>query len=77
MTEGSADRAAVAHRAVGDGAGNPLHGAARHIGYSSVLDVAMRDAGADHELVAAAFGLFQFGKPGDIDDQIRLAPAAD
>ena len=56
VTERSADGAAVAHRAIGDGGGDPLHGAAGHVGYSSVLDIAMRDAGADHELVAAAFG---------------------
>ena len=77
MAERSADRAAVAHGAVGDGGGDPLHGAARHIGDAPILDIAMGDAGADDELVAAAFGLLQFGKPGDVDDQVRLRPAAD
>ena len=56
-------------------AGDPLHGAARDIGDASILDVAMGDAGADHEFVAAAFRLLQFGKPRDIDDQIRLDQA--
>src|ERR1700690_1007592 len=72
MTERSPDRATVADRPVGNGAGNPLHGAARYVGYSAILDVAMRDTGADDEFIAAAFGPFQFGKPGYVDDQIRL-----
>src|SRR5260221_7493725 len=72
MAEGAADRAAVANRFVGDGAGNPLHGAGRYIGYSSLLDVAMGDAGPDDEFTATAFCLLQFGKSGYIDDQIRL-----
>ncbi len=72
MAERSSDRAAIAHGPVGDGARNPLHGAAGHVGDSAVLDVAMGDAGTDDEFIAAAFRLLQFGKTCDIDDQIRL-----
>jgi hypothetical protein len=62
MTERSADRAAVANGPVGDGTGDPLHGAARHVGYSPIFDVTMGDARADDEFIAAAFRLLQFGK---------------
>ncbi len=72
MTEGSPDRAAVADGPVGDGARDPLHGAARHIGDPAILDVAMGDTGADDEFTSAAFGRFQFRKAGYVDDQIRL-----
>jgi len=57
VAERPSDRAAIANRPVGDGACNSLHGATRDIRDSSILDVAMGDAGADHEFVAVAFGL--------------------
>ena len=63
MAERAADGAAVAHRAIGDGTCDALHGAACNVGDAPVLDVAMGDAGADNELVAAALRLLQFRKP--------------
>ena len=72
MAERSADRAAIANGAIGDIAGDALHGAARDVGNASILDVGMGDAGAEHEFVAAALGLLELGKPGDVDDQLRL-----
>src|SRR5437868_4166877 len=72
MADGPADRAAIANGAVGDAAGDALHGAARDVGNASVLDVGMGDAGPEHEFVAAALGLLELGKGGDVDDQPRL-----
>src|SRR3984885_358665 len=72
MAERASDGAAVANRPIGDRARNTLHRAARDIGYSSVLDVAMGDTGADHELIAMAFGSLQFGKSGYVDNQLRF-----
>ena len=72
MAEGSADRAAIANGAIGDVAGDALHGAARDVRNASVLDVGMGDAGAEHEFVAAALDLLELGKTGDVDDQLRL-----
>ena len=62
MTERSTDRAAVTNGPVGDGTGDPLHGAASHVGNSPIFDVAMGDAGADDEFITAAVGLLQFRK---------------
>ena len=53
MAERSADRAAVADRAVGDVGGDGPHGAARDVGNAAVFDVGVGDAGAEHEFVAA------------------------
>ncbi len=75
VRERAADRAPVANGAVGDSARDPPHRIARDVGNPPVLDVAMRDAGADHELVAAPVGVFEFGKAGNVDDQIRLDQA--
>ena len=77
MAERSADRAAIAHGAIGDVGGDALHGAARDVRNASVLDVGMGDAGAEHEFVAATLDLLQFGKTGDVDDQLAAPPAAD
>ena len=74
MAEAAADRAAIAHRAIGDAARRraacaPL----RDVGNAPVLDVGVGDAGADHQLVAASFDLLQLGNAGDVDDQIAAA----
>jgi hypothetical protein len=72
MAERSADRASIAHGAVGDVACNALHGAARDVRNASVLNVGMGDTGPEHEFVATPLDLLEFGKPRDIDDQLRL-----
>ena len=77
MAERSADRAAIAHRAIGDVGGDALHGAARDVGNAAVLDVGMGDAGAEHQFVAATLGLLELGEPGDVDDHVAAPPAAD
>src|SRR6187431_234647 len=75
MAERPADRAAVAHGAVGDIAGDSLHGAARDVRNAPILDVGVGDAGPEHEFVATTLDLLELGKTCDIDDQLRLYQA--
>ena len=72
MAERPADRAAIAHGAVGDVAGDALHGTARDIRNTPILDVGMGDTGPDHQFVASTLDLLELGKPADVDDQLRL-----
>ena len=72
MREAAADRAAVAHRAIGDAAGNALQEPAEMIGNAAVFDVGVGDAGADFEMILAVVDRSQFGNRRDIDQQFGL-----
>ncbi|MHC2384540.1 hypothetical protein ACVIU7_000212 [Bradyrhizobium liaoningense] len=72
MAERTADRAAVAHGAIGDVGRHAAHGAAGHVGRAPVFDVGMGDQGPEHELAAGNLGTLELGKAGNIHDQLRL-----
>src|SRR3979490_2344249 len=72
MAKGSADRAAIADRAIGNVAGDAPHSAARNVRNASSLDVGVRNARPENELIAATLDLPEFGKTRDVDDQLRL-----
>ena len=55
MRKAAAERTPVANGAIGDAACDEGQGAEREIGDAPILDVAVRDTGADRELRAAIF----------------------
>ena len=50
MGQAAADRAAIAHRAIGDAGRDCAHGAVGDVGNAAVLDIGMGDAGAEHQM---------------------------
>src|SRR5882724_447505 len=66
-----APSAAIANGTIGDIARNAAHGTAGDIRNASVLDIGVRDARSENQFVAATLDLLEFGKPGDVDDQLR------
>ncbi len=72
MRQAAADGAAVAHRAIGDGAGDMRQQPGGDIGYPSVLDLSVRHAGADGEHVVLDRRLAQLVEARDINDVLGL-----
>ena len=72
MAKRATDRAAVAHRAIGNVGRDRAQGATGHIGRAPVLDIGMRDQGAEHQLAAGELGPLELGKAGNVDQQLRL-----
>src|SRR5580704_14071351 len=75
MGEAAADRASVAHRAIGDAVGDAGKRAARYIRHASVLNIGVGDAGADDDSVGLLFDLPKFVDASDIDQKIGLDQA--
>ena len=75
MGQAAADRAAVAHRAIGDRAGDRGQGAIGGIGHAAVLDVGVGDAGADQKTVVLGLDAQQLGHGCDVDQQVGLRQA--
>ena len=75
MGQAAANRASVAHRAIGDAMGDAGQRAASHIRHAPVLDIGVRDAGADDDSVGVLFDLPKFVDARDIDEKVRLDEA--
>ena len=75
MRNASADRAAIAHRAIGDAAGDVTEQAGEMIRNAPVFDVGMGDAGADLEVVACIGHRGELRDGRDVDQQIGLGQA--
>ena len=72
MGEAPADRAARTHRPVGDAARNVAKCAAGHVRHAPVLEVGMRDAGADDDRVVAHVDALELGNPRNVHEHIGL-----
>ncbi len=72
MCETAADGAAIAHSAIGDAAGNLAKQTVGMVGNPPVLDVRMRDARADFEVIASVDHCGQFLDRRDVHQQIGL-----
>ena len=75
MRKAAPDRAAVAHRPVGDAAGDAGHHAVGDIGDPAILDIRMGHAGADDKRTVRPVDPAQFRDPGYVDYPIRLDQA--
>ena len=75
MRKASANGAAIAHRAIGDAAGNLAKQAARRVGNASVLDIGVGDAGAEVEVIWPVGDRRQFGYRRDVDQEVGLGKA--
>ena len=72
MGEAPPDRAAVAHRPVGDAGGHAGHHAVGDIGDPAILDIRVGHAGADDERAAVPVDPPQLRHAGDVDDAVGL-----
>ena len=72
MAEGSADGASIANGAIGDVAGDTLHGAARDVRNASILDISVGNARTEDEFVVATLDLFELGDTGDVDKGVLI-----